>query len=505
MLSARHHEFIVKNHRKHSVRRMAKELGCSRSEVEQAVAKIAAGGVGTKRFIPRIPLWGLGLVIVLLTFCTYSNSLRFDFVFDDLQLKKYEAFNKDLPQAVHQIFTMPLGHSSFSEAQKAKKISSHYRPMHLLVDDLNARWGGLNPFSFHLVNVLLQSLAALGVFGLLRRLLDHKEIAFWTACFFAVHPVQIAAVTYVSGRAEILAMIFMLCSFFFFYKAQNLNSFKRVLVLLLSSLAYLAAAFSKELSLVLPVLCLAYLVIFKPLKGFKIKITDFLGFFAAAIFYVMIRVSVLGEVGEGAKGALGLGDRFYVAVRALAFYLKTLIWPTELRLSHQFPKTNFGEGGFLIGLVILGALVVLWMRSRQNEMMRLGWAWFWIFLLPVLNIFFLLHGPVAEHWLYNPSIGFFMVIVAFLTLSPRPVFLKRCAEPLLAAMLLAFALTTFHTNGFWRNEIILYENILKYTTYRSDIYHNLGVAYGREGMQDKAKAALDKAKEIDAYYASPKS
>jgi protein O-mannosyl-transferase len=505
VLSGTDQEFIRKNFRKLSVRKIAKELGCSRAEVEDAVAGISAGGVGTKRFIPRIPIWGLGLVLVLLTFFTYSNSLRFDFVFDDLQLAKYEVFKKDFSESVVKIFTQPLGYSEYSGDEKSKKEASHYRPMHLLVDDLNVRLGGLTPFSFHLVNVLLQCVAALGVFGLLWRLLDQKEVAFWTAAFFAVHPVQIAAVTYVSGRAEVITMIFMLCSFYLFYKAQSFASLRRILALSLSSLAYLAAVFTKELALVLPLILLAYLVIFKPLKGFKIKFTDFLGFGAAAICYVIIRVAVLGEVGEGAKGALGLGDRLYVAVRALAFYLKTFIWPTELRLSHQFPRTNFGEGGFLVGLVILGVLVAMWMRSRQNKIIRLGWAWFWIFLLPVLNLFFLLHGPVAEHWLYNPSIGFFMVITAFLTLSPRPALLKRFAEPLLATMLLAFALTTFHANTFWKNEITLYENILKYTSHRSDIFHNLGVAYGREGMKDKAKAALDKAKEIDAYYASPKS
>ena len=155
---------------------------------------------------------------------------------------------------------------------------------------------------YHLTNILLQAIAALLLFFLLLRILGDKQIVFWVCAFFAVHPVQIAAVTYISGRAESLAVIFALISFYLFYKSQRESSSIRFVYLFFSTFSFFLSLMTKEVMIMLPFLLVGYMKLFGKEKNYRIKWTDFLSYAVAVAIYLLVRFRTFGQLGEASSG-----------------------------------------------------------------------------------------------------------------------------------------------------------------------------------------------------------
>jgi len=121
--------------------------------------------------------------------------------------------------------------------------------------------------------------------------------------------------------------------------------------------------------------------------------------------------------------------------------------------------------------------------------MMLGFAWLIIFLVSVLNLFFLLNAPMAEHWLYNAAIGLRIVILSWMlgSLPPKKVRTGTTGVQIFLAMwLLLSAVTAFRAVDVWKDEAILYEHILKYSPTQPKIHYNLGTVYLERGDYERA-------------------
>ena len=102
-------------------------------------------------------------------------------------------------------------------------------------------------------------------------------------------------------------------------------------------------------------------------------------------------------------------------------------------------------------LILAGMLFATW-KSRNTGTVLFAWLWFWIFFLPILNFFIVLNFPMAEHWLYQACIGFFIVAVSWLLKMADRLNWNKIIEPALVAVVLAFAFTTYHASAAWKDE-----------------------------------------------------
>jgi dolichyl-phosphate-mannose--protein O-mannosyl transferase len=143
----------------------------------------------------------------LLAFLLYANSLKNEFVFDDIPLivKNYQ---------IRQLANIP-------ELLGLGRTGSYYRPLRIVSYAIDYHFFQLNPQGYHLSNILLHSITAWLVFLALYSLSNNYTIALAAALLFIVHPIQTDSVTYLAGRRDILSSLFYLLGFYLFIRYRK--------------------------------------------------------------------------------------------------------------------------------------------------------------------------------------------------------------------------------------------------------------------------------------------
>ena len=268
---------------------------------------------------------------------------------------------------------------------------------------------GLEPFGYHLVNVLLQVVNALLVWGLLARL--GLPGAWFAAAVFAVHPVHVESVAWVTELKNLLSLFFFLATLWIWLRFLESGKSAVSLLYACSLFLYLPALLSKATACTLP----AAQLLLVWLRGERVgarRIAQVLGF--ALLGVAMGLIAMYWEAAH--QGTVG--DRFglspleamLVASRASWFYLGKLLWPTQLAFSYpKFeidPSNPFDYGWLLAGLVLFYAL---WRaRDRIGRGPLAAMLFFLAMLSPLLGfipLFTFWYTYVADHYQYVASIG----------------------------------------------------------------------------------------------------
>src|SRR3989338_6713361 len=175
------------------------------------------------------------LLILVLSVITYFNAFANRFVWDDRALIIENELIRDWKH-IPQIFT--------NELYRTSAPVSFYRPIQTLSCLFDYSIWHLNPYGYHFTNLFIHIVNGILVYFLvLLSLLDNNKqypIALFTALLFIVHPVHVQAVTYISGRADLLACLFLLIAFILFMKGETFLS------RIVSSLSFIFALLSKE-------------------------------------------------------------------------------------------------------------------------------------------------------------------------------------------------------------------------------------------------------------------
>jgi len=352
-----------------------------------------------------------------------------------------------------------------------------YRPLQVLTYALDRSFWGLNPVGYHITNTFLHVLAALGVYGLISLLFGRKPLALLTALFFVVYPGHTQAVAYISARSESLSALFMLLCFILYIKHVHV---KRGLFLAGALVSYALALLSKENALILPVLLFMYHRAFK----IKVSLKSFSPFLVLLFLYIGLRMRMLSVLCQGVDVLLKRVPGFFVA---MTHYLRLLILPVDLHVDHgnmTFPLT---EARVWFGLAaVLALLVYAWRAREKNGLACFGVGWFFIALLPTTGIYPIPVFYMAEHWLYVPSIGFFVILADRLLAWHRGRRTALLACVLTTCLLLGHAYLTVRQNAVWRDPFVLYTRMLRYNPGSFFAHNNLGMEYFKVGEKEKA-------------------
>jgi tetratricopeptide (TPR) repeat protein len=192
------------------------------------------------------------VAIVVLTFTAYRDTLNYFFTAPD-SLTQIDTARIDSPSDLGRIFSKPLMNDT-----KAMRIVQHYRPVASLSYSIDYAIWRLNPFGYHLTDVMLQALVSLLTFVFLRRATGSLLVAAIGGVLFVLHPVHAENVYAVARRHDALAMLFIYMSWFLFMRHQKRPA---RWVWGLSLVAFAAALGSKEIAVVFPVLLATYLVV----------------------------------------------------------------------------------------------------------------------------------------------------------------------------------------------------------------------------------------------------
>jgi tetratricopeptide (TPR) repeat protein len=457
------------------------------------------------------------ILLVLLGVIVYLNSRQGEFVWDDYSSVKNNAYIRSWKLAPC-VFTKDLVVAVF-------KQHNTYRPLETITYMIDYFFWKLNPQGYHLTNIFLHILTVLCLYEVIMLLFGNSSLALGTAALFLVHPVHVEVVSYISGRNDILALLFMLLSFIFYIKCTQARN---PVFYLSAFLSYGLALLSKENALILPLLLLLYHYAFRK----KINLLCFISVVSLAGIFVFLRLTLLKSALLKLSTIETVFDRLPGVFAALVDYLRLLFVPFNLHMDYGKLLFSWADPKVLLGvLIFLSLLLVGWRKRKTDTLVFFSIAWFFLAFLPVSNIY-ALPFYMAEHWLYVPSIGFFLFVVQrILSLSQtkktkpyaslvhsrpenrtlqgadeqlsRSVFRfkkPRAFSPrsfIFIGLLCFYSLLTIHQNNYWRDPIAFYQRTLRFSPDKSGLYNNLGMVYEERGLTGEAVIAYQKAIECN--------
>jgi tetratricopeptide (TPR) repeat protein len=429
------------------------------------------------------------LLIAALGFIVYANSLGGKFVYDDEYLVKDNAYIKSLSR-LPKVFTEDVGSG-------ADRSYSFYRPVAMITYALDYSIWRLNTTGYHLTNAILHILAALSVYWLINILFANNILSLGTALLFVVHPAHTEAVSYISGRSDPLALIFLLVSFIFYIKLSGKEDTASYAVMAVS---YALALLTRENSMILPLLIMVYHFTLRR----KVNLRPFLVILLSALIYITIRATLLRFIHTKAIVDMTILQRLPGSFAAIANYARLLILPFDLRMEYGYIKTSFLDSKVIAGMAIFGGSIFYALKrwKDQDRIIPFAILWFFIALLPVLNIY-PINAYMAEHWLYLPSIGFFLLAAKGISLLYGTKNMKIAAVAIFAAILIFFSCLTIGQNNYWKEPIGFYLRTLKYSPNNFGFYTNLGREYAAARNFEQAIACYKKAIEIEPRLSFP--
>jgi tetratricopeptide (TPR) repeat protein len=432
----------------------------------------------------------LGFLIVLLTATAYWPALRCGFIWDDDDYVTRNSTLRDLPG---------LGRIWF----EVGSVPQYYPLVHTTFWLEYHLWG-LKPSGYHLTNILLHTLAAMLLWRALVRL--RLNGAWLAAAVFAIHPVFVESVAWITERKNVLAAVFYFGAALAYWRFSGPEDDRgsrsgRWRWYWLALLFFVGALWSKTVACSLP----AALLLARWWKQGLLRWKDVLPlgpFFAAgALLGILTLWLEKHHVGaQGVDWSLSLTQRCLIATRALWFYAGKLVWPN--RLTFIYPRWRIDPAiwwQWLFPAAIIGLLAALWFwRRRLGRGPLAALLFFCGTLLPALgfvDVYPMRFSFVADHFQY-------MAAVSLIVLGVQPLArLPGSFRWISVVLLLALGVTTWQRIGAYRDVETLWRDTLAKNPGCWLAHNNLGVVLDHEGKPEQAEAEFRAAVELNPAFA----
>ena len=439
-------------------------------------------------FPERLTRWQHVLPYALLlsvTFALYGESLYFNFEWDDVLY-------------IQQNFWIRQLSFRHLEAIWTGTFLGHYAPITLSSLAVLYHFFGLEPFGFHVAQLLLHAVCVGLLFDTLRKL-ESPRVALLACFLFAIHPVNIETVAWIAEIKSTLAFLFFLLSFRAFLR---LRSSGRPIDGAVCALFLLLSLLSKINTVVAPAVFLLY--DYRQRVPFTRRNLAILGgFFLIAGLFVLVHMSSfffssnsLAKESLGGAYYGGLGVHLQNIPFYIWFYIRMTLFPYPLTAWHMF----FVHARF--DWMVAGAWLVLagggWLLLRRSRNTQFWILWFVVFLAPVLQIVPNLTW-VAERYLYIPAIGAFVLLGrAFFHVLDRiqPVALRWGWEAAMASLLLGLGWYSGTYLPVFQNNLTLWEATARTCPTSAICHAGYGSALLEEGQIERGMQELIRAVEI---------
>jgi len=425
----------------------------------------------------------LCLGLILLVFAVFGQSLGHEFInYDDNE------FITTNPHLLSGLTWDNVRWALVAGTGGAMTDTDYWRPVSILSQMVDVQFFGLHAGSHHAVNVLLQALNSVLLFLILRSMTGSLWRSAFVAALFAIHPLHVESVAWISERKDLLSGFFFLLTLgsYVRYARHSFCWRSYLLVLLLCALAM----GSKPMVVTLPFVLI--LLDFWPLHrlgraSWQKLLLEKIPLFAMALFVAVITLHAPGGRNEGIMDQLPWSWRLGNAVVAYATYLWQLIWPFNLSAFYPHPGKDLSPWSLALSafVLLLISALVLWQRRRGY--MMVGWLWYLGMLLPVIGIVQSGEQAHADRYTYLPLIGIFIMIAWALNdwVGDHPK--KRILlGTTLALLLIPLSCLSFKQTSYWRDSISLMSHAAECTDNNIHAHDNLGDAYLKNGNVDEA-------------------
>jgi tetratricopeptide (TPR) repeat protein len=454
------------------------------------------------------------IALLLLLLVTYGNSSKGVWVFDDE------------PNIVENKY-VHLKTLDWENIQKTfygidqKKIS---RPVAYFTFGINYYFGQLNPFGYHIVNILIHYCASIFLFLFIYRTLNLprlKEeygsssyaIALLATFFWAASPVNVTALTYIVQRMASMAGMFYIMSMYFYLAGRiNEHFLKKISFFVLCGISAALAVGSKENAVMLPISLYLYdLLLIQGItseninRNFKYFLFPVIIVASLAVIF-FVDVSSLLRLGDYVIRPFSMWERVLTETRVVVLYISLLLYPvsSRLMLSHDFiisrslfdPWTTMAAILFITGC--LGLAIAI---ARKKPLISFCILFF--FLNHVIESSFIPLELVFEHTNYTPSMLFFVPLSIFAVYVLDYFSYKKVIQ-LMAAMLIGFLLfaqghTVYMYNYLFKDPYTLWSDNAEKAPNLSRPHNNVGTALSEFGLYDEAYKSYKIAYQLNRY------
>ncbi len=447
-------------------------------------------------------------LVALLALVVYANTLLNGLHVDDQQQIVDNPWIRD-PTALGEIFTSGVW-------DHAGRVSSYYRPGMFLLYMGTFLLFGLQPWAFHLLNVTLHVGASVLVYLIVWRLSFQNQDphadpdqgkqslvampSLAAGALFATHPIHTESVAWAAGVTDVSFSLFFLLALYLY-----INSRQTWISIIASAVAFFAALLCKEPAITLPVVLVAY-DLFLRREKFSLGRCALrqVPYVAAIAIYMVLRVQALGGFAPVSTEASFTLYHYVINVMALfSRYLEALVLPLNLNFWHIFrPVTSLasptGIKSILVVSAFLGLALLAWRKSRAA---LFGLTLLVVPLLPSFHVSALnqgLENAFAERYLYLPSVGFVIVIAAFLAWVSinRPQW-RRLLIVMVAVVVVAYSVTTIRRNVVWKDAFSLWSDAISKSPQSAVVQMNYGFSLIGRGEVSAGREHLEKARELD--------
>jgi tetratricopeptide (TPR) repeat protein len=452
---------------------------------------------------------GIYVFLVAITLAVFAQTIRYDFVNFDDDLYVYNA------PAVQAGLTQKGTLLAFTSAH-----ARNWHPLTTISHMLDCQLYGLKAGGHHATNVLLHTIAVLLLFHVLRQMTGAVWKSAIVAALFAVHPLHVESVTWVSERKDVLSAVFfflMLGAYVRYARAPSVTRYLAVAAL------FAAGLMSKPILVTAPIILL--LLDYWPLSRFEqnsstkgkakmgnqVRIIQRLFLEKVPLLGLAVGSCVITFVlqkrATGAIPALPFLWRVQNAFASYVIYVWKMLWPTHLAVFYPHPNDTLAIWEVILAIVFLLAitLAAILFRSERPYVFT-GWFWYLGMLVPVIGLVQVGEQGHADRYTYLPHIGLFLLVV-WLAADVTAVHQSRSRLGVATAVVIigALAWAAFIQTSYWRNSETLWTHALAVTSDNDFAHNNLGYLCVDRNELDKAiwhfeTASRIRSSKLDPHY-----
>ena len=443
------------------------------------------------------------LFLAAISLAVFGQTIRYDFVNfdDDLYVYNAPAIQVGLTiKGIALAFTSPH--------------ARNWHPLATISHMLDCQLYGLKAGGHHATNIVLHTIAVLLLFRVLRQMTGAVWKSVVVAALFAVHPLHVESVAWVSERKDVLSAVFfilMLDAYVRYARAASITRYLAVTVL------FAAGLMSKPMLVSVPAVLL--LLDYWPLRRFeqpsstkgKAKILKsgnqrhvIRRLFLEKIPLLVLSAGscvitfVLQKRAIGAIAPLPFLWRVQNAFASYVIYVWKTLWPTRLAVFYPHPNNTLAiwEVILAIGFLLAITVAAIVFRSERPYVFT-GWFWYLGMLVPVIGLVQAGEQGHADRYTYLPHIGLFLLAV-WLAADVTAVRQSRSRFAVATAVVIIVALAwaAFIQTSYWRNSETLWTHALAVTSDNDFAHNNLGYLCVDRGELDKAISHFETALRI---------
>lgn len=387
--------------------------------------------------------------------------------------------------------------------------AANWHPLTWISHMIDIQLFGLDAGYHHYRNVLFHVLNAILLFFILNGIINSRWVSVFIAAIFALHPLNVESVAWISERKNLLCTLFWLLTIWSYMRYTRWSSWKNYLITLF---LFVLSIMSKPMAVTLPLVLL--LMDFWPLRhSFRTSVfnrsasSPFSGKYIAIIileklpfFAVSLLSSILTFIAQQNQGAVKIGTplfiRIFNALKSIFLYIQKLVFPTEFACLYPYPQDfNYIFISIVFLIIISISILVIYLRKKTPVLLT-GWFWFLGTLVPVSGVIQVGSQAMADRYMYIPMIGLLLILAVFIKhLHTRFPAYKKYMITVGSILILLLGMKSWLQVHYWKNSITLFGHAVEVAEDNYSMYYNLGLAMIESGQYDLAEYCLNQVKQ----------